>query len=174
MSNRNNENNKNNKNNRNNKFNVKNNVKNKKNNIINLNSVHSVPSVHNAKNLSSELYTNKLSSANVKLVEKCQEVDYTFNLANLAVQRDPSTLNENLMKIRDSIFDLVAFYNSYKLRLTDVDEAYNKVIKAWDSFASLLVRYQDKTLNNEMQIKLGNALQKVKDANLNLMNRANW
>lgn len=174
MSNRNNENNKNNRNNKNNKSNIKNNVKNKKNNIINLNGVHGAYNVHNDKSLNNVNSTNKLSSANIKLVEKCQEVDYTFNLANLAVQRDPSTLNENLMKIRDSIFDLVAFYNSYKLRLTGVDEAYNKVIKAWDSFASLLVRYQDKTLNNEMQIKLGNALQKVKDANLNLMNRANW
>lgn len=111
-----------------------------------------------------------MNNGNEKLIEKCQDVDYTFNLANLAVQRDPNTLDENLIRIKDSILDLVAFYNSYKLRFTGVELAYNKLAKSWDNFVSLIKQYQSKkSLTPEMRMKLSEALQEVKDNNLNLI-----
>lgn len=115
-----------------------------------------------------------MSNGNEKLIEKCQDVDYTFNVANLAVQRDPSTLDENLIKIKDSILDLVAFYNAYKLRFTGVELAYNKFAKSWDNFVALIKQYQSKqSLTPEMQMNLSKALQEVKDNNLNLIEVAN-
>lgn len=114
-----------------------------------------------------------MDDLNRRFLLKCQNLDYTFATSMLEVQKDPSKLNECLNKIKDSLFDLVAFHNSYKSSLFNVSESFDKLNKAWESFVELIKKYQSKELTANMQMELGKHLDDVRVANVNLIENLN-
>lgn len=100
-----------------------------------------------------------------KLLLKCQELSYTFNQASLAVMEDPSSLNENLVKIKDSLFKLISFYDAFKVSFKSYELQYRRLLSSWDDFVNYMKECQNCELTFEMQKTLGEKLQKVKEEN---------
>lgn len=104
-----------------------------------------------------------------KLLFKCQELNYVFNQANLAVMKNPSSLNENLVKIKDSLFEVITFYDAFKVSLKSYELQYKRLVNSWDDFVNCIKKYQNYNLTHDMQNELGSKLQKVKEENERLI-----
>lgn len=103
------------------------------------------------------------------LLLKCQELNYAFNKASLNVQKDPSTLNENLVMIKDSFFEVVMFYDAYRASLKPFEKQYRRLDIAWNDFVNCLKANHEVELNDEVRQTLAEKLQNVKDENCKLI-----
>ena len=92
--------------------------------------------------------------------EKLQALNDTMLAANIATQKDKTTLQENLDRIKDAVFSIVTFYDTNKYDLAVLERTYNDWDAAWNRFVHSLSEINETTMS---QMECGRQLQNFKD-----------
>lgn len=113
------------------------------------------------KNLRDEVY--------IKFWNKLQGLNDTFIQINIASQQNPEIISNSLAIIQKVVFDIIQFYDTNKYDLEDVSQNYDIFLKSWCDFETTYKKCIGIQLTSTLQFQLGNALQLVKEKNLELI-----
>lgn len=92
--------------------------------------------------------------------EKLQALNDTMLAANIATQEDKSTLQENLNRIKESVFSIVTFYDTNKYDLEVFESTFKEWNDAWNRFVHSLNVINETTMS---QMECGKQLQVFKN-----------
>lgn len=102
---------------------------------------------------------------------KLQELNDTFVQTNIAVMRDPKVAGNSLDIFQSVILDIIQYYDTNEFDLKVFSEEFNDFQRSWMDFENTYKKYVGKQLNHEMQKKLGEMLQLVKEKNQVLISK---
>lgn len=94
--------------------------------------------------------------------EKLQALNNTMIRANFETHNNTNLLQDNLYKIRDSVFEIIQFYDTNKHDLAIFEKEYIEWNDSWNHFVETLSNNSNK-MTKQVQSKLGNELQEVKN-----------
>ena len=94
--------------------------------------------------------------------EKLQALNNTMIRANFETHNNANLLQDNLYKIRDSVFEIIQFYDTNKYDLAIYEKEYIEWNDSWNHFVETLSNNSNK-MTKQIQSKLGNELQEVKN-----------
>lgn len=117
---------------------------------------------------------NKKSSIRDEVIilfwKKLQCLNEVFIQTNISVRTSPNTLAKELEKIKNSVFEIVQYYDTNKYDLKIYSDEYKCWEKSWNKFVGTLAEFSNLTLTKEMQMRLVFELQSVKEKTQDLIN----
>lgn len=102
--------------------------------------------------------------------KKLQKLNEVFIQANIATRSNPDALPTELDKIRESVLEIIQYYDTNKYDLDIYTGEYNCWEESWNKFTSTLTEFSHSVLTPEMQLRLGSELQTVKEKTQDLIN----
>ena len=102
--------------------------------------------------------------------KKLQSLNDLFIQMNIQSRTDPSIAANSISAFGPKVIEIVQYYDTNKYDLEIVERKFNDLQEAWNEFNNTWCSYANNPLTVEMQINLGNKLQFVKNANLELIN----
>lgn len=101
--------------------------------------------------------------------KKLQSLNDLFIQLNIQSRNDPSIAANSISIFGPRILEIVQYYDTNKYDLEIIESKFNKLQNSWNEFNGVWCSYANKPLTSEMQANLGNKLQLVKTANLELI-----
>ena len=95
--------------------------------------------------------------------KKMQQVNDALISANRETRKNRNSLQENLIIIKDKVFESVQFYDTNNYDLKIFEKEYDKWNEAWNDFVKELERNLGKNLSTQTQQLLGIKLQYFKE-----------
>ena len=84
-------------------------------------------------------------------------------------QQNPEIISNSLAIFQKVVFDIMQFYDTNKYDLEEVSQNYDIFLKSWCDFETTYKKCIGIQLTSTLQFQLGNALQLVKEKNLELI-----
>lgn len=87
---------------------------------------------------------------------------------NVKNQKEPETIPEIVDQFYDELVTIQQYYDTNLYDLEVFESEYQNLLDKWEDFIETVGKYNGKSINSDDAIELGNALEKVKQANIKL------
>lgn len=95
--------------------------------------------------------------------EKLQAINNVLISANIATHNDANSLQESLYRIRNSVFEIVQFYDTNNFDLIGFEKEFKEWEGSWNRFSETLSNAFSNRITVAMQMNLGNELNEFKN-----------